>query len=267
MQTNTLWDKKNYLLDIQYLIATNITEYDIRKANISVLYSEGVIDKSYYEYLYKADRMTRQIEIGYMIRDDKNISDILSKGIAKYRKLFFEKNQLTDMDILSIKNDAVFVIKKKPTNTVFGNIEFVQKNTYSSFAKLLKNEVYFKSDSINDCMNIDIKGISDEKLVLHQDYILSVIANVMYYIEVGDIKTGIDYITEFYNLYLSRSLPIGYYRGFNDESKYVIKAGLSYYTMDVCLDNMKHAIDIEYNLNIIRELYGLLVSIYLNRVK
>lgn len=263
----TLWEKKNYLLDIDYLIATTIFEYDIRKANISVLYSEGVINREYYEYLYSADRMTRQVEVGYMIKDNKEVGDILANGIAKYRKLFFEANGIFDNDILSIKNDAIFVMKKKPLVTTFGNVEFVNKNTYSSFIKVLnKKEIYFRSDMVNQSMTIDIKGISDENLEKHQDYMLRVIGDIIYFIEVGDIRSGINYIKDFYNQYISRSLPIGYYRNFDEESKYNIMVGTGYYSMDTCSDNrMINVIDISCNINVIRDLYGILINIYFSR--
>lgn len=267
MNKSTLWEKKNYLLDIDYLIATTISEYDIRKANISVLYSEGVIDRSYYEYLYSADRMTRQIEVGYMIKDNKEVGDILSNGITKYRKMFFESNGLLDKDILSIKNDAIFVISKKPKILTFGNIEFVNKNTYTSFIKFLKRkEIYFRSDMVNQTMDIDIKGISDDNLEKHRDYMMKVIGDIIYFIEVGDIKSGIEYITNFYKHYVSLELPIGYYRNFDEESKFIIKAGIGFYAMDTCSDNrMKSVIDISCNINVIRDLYGILINIYFNR--
>lgn len=259
-----LWEKKNYLLDIEYLIATKISEYDIRKANISVLYSEGAISKEYYKFLYTADRMTRQIEIGYMIRNNPEIQKILTDGIAKYRKLFFESNGIDDTDILSIKNDAVFVMKKTPSITKFGNVEFVNKNTYSSFIKINKKEVYFRSNVLTGEMNIDIKGISDLKLQYHQDYMLTVIADVMYYIETGNIKSGIDYIRDFYNAYIQRKINVGYYRNFDDESNFIIKAGVGIYSMEYCNTSMINALDISCNLRIIQELYGILTNIYFN---
>lgn len=266
MATCTLWNQKNYLLDIEYLVATRISEYDIRKANISILYSEGVITKDYYNYLYSADRMTRQVEVGYMIKNNAEIGNILSKGIEKYRKLFFESNSISDNDILSIKNDAVFIMSKLPNATKFGEVvEFVNKNTYSSYIRLQrKKEVYFGSDIINNTSQIDIKGISDDKLLLHQNYILTVIADVMYYIETGEIKSAIDYLISFYNQYIQRKLPIGYYRNFDDESKYIIHAGTGFYTLDQCNQSMINVVSIETNLNIIRDLYGIVTSVYFN---
>lgn len=263
----TLWEKKNYLLDIDYLIATTISEYDIRKANISVLYSEGVINKDYYDYLYSADRMTRQVEVGYMIKDNKEVGDILANGIAKYRKLFFEANDISDNDILSIKNDAIFVMRKKPLVTTFGNVEFVNKNTYSSFIKILRNkEIYINSDMINQSMTIDIKGISDENLEKHRDYMMRVIGDIAYFIEVGDIKSGLEYISSFYTQYINRQLPIGFYRSFDDLSNFMVLTGSSCYQLDNCFDNRMAAIvDISCNVNVIRDLYGILISIYFNK--
>ena len=43
-----LWKQKNYLLDIPYLIAHHIYEYDIQKANINVLRELNYIDDEYY---------------------------------------------------------------------------------------------------------------------------------------------------------------------------------------------------------------------------
>lgn len=265
MATCTLWNQKNYLLDIEYLVATRISEYDIRKANISVLYSEGIISKDYYEYLYSADRMTRQVEVGYMIKNNPEVGKTLANGIEKYRRLFFESNNISDNDVLSIKNDAVFIINKLPNITKFGEVvEFINKNIYSSYIRLQKKEVYFRSDIINNTSQIDIKGISDNKLLLHRDYILTVIADIMYYIEIGEIKSAIDYLTGFYDRYIQRKLPIEYYRNFDDESKYIIHAGTGFYTLDHCNQYMINVVSIETNLNIIRDLYGIITAVYFN---
>ena len=262
---NSLWERKNYLLDIDYLIATTISEYDIRKANISILYSEGVIDKSHYEFLYSADRMTRQVEVGYMIRNDKDIQHALDEGLKKYKKIFFEANGISDSDILSIKNDAVFIMKKKPSNTKFGVVEFVNKNSYSSFIKICKRlEVYFRSDIANNRFDIDIKGIADSKLPSHSA-ILSVIADVLYFIEVGDLKDGLKYISDFYNQYINRLLPIEFYRNFDDESQFIINAGVSQYRLNNCDISMINILDISYNLNVIQELYAILSNIYFSK--
>ena len=93
---NNLWQYRTYLLDVPYIIAHNIYEYDIRKANINVLYALGEIDKDYYDKLNSMSRMNRQVEIGYMLKYNTLLYDVLSQGITKYRKLLFESNNLRD---------------------------------------------------------------------------------------------------------------------------------------------------------------------------
>lgn len=267
MDNCTLWERKNYLMDIDYLLSTSISEYDIRKANISILYSEGVIDKKYYDYLYSADRMIRQVEVGYMIKDNREIEKILSNGIAKYRKMFFEANDLKDNDILSIKNDAIFVLRKKPTITKFGNIEFVNKNNYTSYMKILrKKEIYLNVDHNTGNTLIDIKGISDQNILKHKDYMIQVIVDIAYYIENKDVITAIRYITNLYNQYIARSLPLGFYRNFDEESKFVFKSGIGYYSMDTIYDErFVNILDISCNTNVIRDIYGILLNIYFSK--
>lgn len=268
-----LWEKKNYLMSIPFLIAHNIYEYDIQKANINVLYSLGLINKEYYDRLYNMERMDRQVEIGYLLKYTEGLSDKLSNGIALYRKKLFEANDLTEMDILSIKNDAIFVMDKVLKYTDFDNIHFVLKNTYSTYMGLDvkgdrcvgKLELYFKSNMVDGTVTLDIKGISDNKLPLHQDYMLNVIADVLFTIETGNMKDAINYMKELYSLYIEKKLSIGYYRNFNSTSDYIITAGESAYSVFNPTSNMIDAIDISYNLNLLRELYRNITTIYFSQ--
>lgn len=270
-----LWNRKNYLMDIPFLIASNIYEYDIQKANINVLYSLGLISKEYYDKLYNMNRMDRQVEIGYLLKYTEGLSDKLSDGIALYRKKLFESNGLDNNDILSIKNDAIFVINKILKTTEFDTVCFVLKNSYSSYMKLDvkgdtsngKLEVYFKSDQVNGTVVLDIKGISDDKLELHHGYMASIIAEVIYNIEVGNIGNAITYIREMYNSYIGRKLPLGYYRNFNASSDYTVIVGDSQYSMNSVSVNMLSALNISYNLNLLRELYKNLTDIYFQTVR
>ena len=115
-----LYEYKNYTADIQYLTNTFVREYDISKANINVLYSNKVIDKNTYEYLYSAERMTRQIFVGKLQQGNPEVTDILQNGIIEAKKQLFESNYIKDYEVLSIKNDAVFIIPSQLTYTDFG---------------------------------------------------------------------------------------------------------------------------------------------------
>lgn len=263
-----LWKEKNYLADVGYIVGRHIYEYDISKANINVLYYYGYIDQDYYEKLKELPRMKRQIEIGYLLKYTPGLVDKLDEGIREFRRRLFEANDLEDYDILSIKNDAIFVIGKKLNITKFDNVEFVWKNHYTTYVRLDKHiEVYFESNTIDETISLDVKGISDRKLESHHQYMATMIADVLYYMETNSIADGLSYISDIYNKYISRQLPIGYYRNFNAESDYIIVSNNSRYSMDYCTEDMYWSIDIGYNLTIIRTLYGYLTNLYMQQNK
>lgn len=268
MVENDLWERKNYLIDLPYIISTNIYEYDIRKANINVLRALNYIDQDYYNKLNSMPRMERQMEIGYMIRSNSEIYKILDTGIKHYKKLLFESNNLEYGSILSIKNDAVFVIGNKLKYTQFSNefntVEFVLKNNYTSYYKIQNIEIYFKSDMINGRLIIDIKGLG-EKIDLHRQFI-GWIAEILSMIEVGDLEMALNDIQIFYNHYINRTLPIEYYRQLDPMSMYVIQTDTAYYsTMTLPPAADKRALNINCNLQVIRTLYGYVSQLYLTR--
>ncbi len=106
-----LYKEKNYTIELPYLFNQYIREYDISKANISILAEKGAITKKIYDQLYNSDRMFRQIYIGKMIKFNDQIQEVLNEGIIEYKQKFFEINRINDNDIVSIKNDAVPVQK------------------------------------------------------------------------------------------------------------------------------------------------------------
>ena len=262
--SSELWKNKNYLLDVPYLIAHHISEYDIQKANISVLRELDLIDDEYYNRLKDMTRMQRQVEIGYLIKYNEGLSDKLADGIASFRKKFFEANEIDDNDILSIKNDAIFLIDKNPSITEFGKVKFIKKNSYTSYMKLGKNiEVYFEHNSVDGTLSLDIKGISDENLEKHHQYMATFIADILYYIETGDISTALTYVSEFYNNYIEKKLHPGYYRNFNADSDYTIQAnGINYSVVYCDTDTLFRSLNISVNLNIIRDINGYLTNMY-----
>lgn len=261
----TLWNHKNYLLDIPYLIATNIYEYDIRKANINVLYSLGYIDKKYYDMLNNMSRMHRQVEIGYAQIRDPSLVDKLKDGIILYKKKFLESNNIDDSEILSIKNDAIFTINKIASNTKFDNIDFVLKNNYSSYMRFGSIEVYFKSNMVNNQFDLDVKGINDITLKLHEKYMCTWLANTLYDIEVGDLDIVIQDLQKFYNDYINRRLPLGFYRSFDSSSCYYISYGdVNYMIRDIDVSEIQ-SININVNLEIIRTMYRYASELYFCR--
>ena len=270
VMVSDLWSNKNYLVALPYITATDIYEYDIRKANINVLRSLDYISQDYYDKLNAMPKINREIEVGYLIRNDKDLSNILSDGIMHYRKLLFEANNIDSDSVLSIKNDAIFIIGRALTTTAFTNgygcVEFVKKNHYTSYYLLSRLEVYFKSDMINNSLVIDIKGLGD-KINLHK-LMVAWIAEILSIIETGDLEYALKEIQIFYNQYISRELDIEYYRPLNPISMYVVNTISSVYGIPY-LDNSadKNSLDISYNLQIIRTLYGYASQMYFARRK
>lgn len=264
---STLYNKHNYLLDDQkFLLSNYIREYDLSKANISVLYASKVIDEDTYNRLLLSDKMDREIEIGKMIRKDPSIQDTLSKGIIEAKKLLFEANQIQDNEVLSIKNDAVFIIGRPLYNTVFlnGLLTFNNKNNYNSYYRLGTYEYY--GYNINDVYDIDIKGMGSKRS-LHEKYMIDFFKYCFYMAEQVNIREILDLVKGFYTDYVCLKLANGYYRPLNSE-RYLLRNMLQYcppQEVDEVREEDKKYIDISYNLNILRELHQCYSTVYFNK--
>lgn len=258
---------KNYLAPIQYLTSHFIYEYDISKANLNILFSKGVISEDDYKYILTFPRAQRQIYFG-MMQKDKNIAQILNDGLAEYRQKFLETNQIPIQNLLSVKNDAMFLIDFVPQFTKFDNIEFVRKNTYTSFYHLGNLEIYYYLDSINDKEVIDIKGIDDKKLHLHENYMISLLCSIFEAIQTQDISYCMSFINDIINKYISKSLPIEFYREFNSDSMYRVTMpnGLQYLFQTINDKDIQY-LNIITNLNLLRDLYSIISNIYFTNKK
>lgn len=267
-----LYEKMNYSADISYLTNTFITEYDISKANINVLYLKGVLDKPTYDYLYQSERMVRQTFVGKLQRDDKHVTKLLQQGIIEAKKALFEANNIQDHEILMIKNDAVFIINRSLRNIDFGMIKFMPKNTYTSFYKIntpvSKMEMLYYYSNINKEEYLDIKGLSDNVLPLHADYFYQALKDIFYSVQTNGIEVAMRMMKDIYMQYVTLQLPAEYYRKFDDKSDFHLNtfSRLSTgYSINQIDESMKSKLDITYNLHILMEIQKILVSIYFNR--
>lgn len=249
-----LYKEKNYTINLNYLFNNYIREYDISKANISILYSKNVISDKLYWDLYNAERMKRQVYIGKLIQQNPNVQEILSDGIIEYKQKFFESNDIEDSDIISIKNDAVFVLNKVPRILNFGKVTFVHKNTYTSFMRLNELEVYYGNSSEQQV--IDVKGIKDQDLEQYHLSFLDIIITFLEYIQ-RNPQQALEYITSIIFHYLNRELPIEVYRRFRSTNDYLLLTNISGYSVYQLDDNKanKDIISIDHNFNILRILH------------
>lgn len=124
-----------------------LIEYDMVKANISVLYQNGLIDHKTYSDLYDADKDVRNKTIGIMIRDGKLKYDVLSKLIDEYVDMFLTVNGLTD-HVVERCRDALWVKNIYAHTTSFGDyVKFTAKNVATSYMVIDKVKIYYNSDS------------------------------------------------------------------------------------------------------------------------
>lgn len=255
---SSIVSKLSYFTPSRY-ISGRIVEYDIKSANITMLKVSNVISEETYQYLQSLPKMSREIEIGLLIRSNPNIFKAISSGIEKYKLKFAEANNIDENRIVRVANDAIYL--NTPVDlkyTIFDNIvEFKKKSIYDVAIKI--NNVIIFSAFQGENMDIDVKGIGNNSQ-LHQNYMISVIGSVIHMIERSDISEAFKYISEFSVHYLNRELDIGYYREFNAESKFkIINSPFYISNCDECYIDK---IDINYNYAIIRVLWSIVTQIY-----
>jgi hypothetical protein len=100
-------------------------------------------------------------------------------------------------------------------------------------------------------MKIDVKGISDEKLKLHEDYMLDIINKFFKSMEKKSIDKTISMMRRFIDKYKARELPLNYYRRFDSFSEFQVIIDQDFYDENnISVDD----IDIGYNLLILLKL-------------
>lgn len=266
MSYSKLYQKDSYIeSNVNYVTSSFIREYDISKANISILYKYGGIDINTYNRLYRLPGLQRSIQVGLMCRDDQDLNTMLTNGFVESRRLFFEANDIQDHEILSIKKDAIFLINKVAGITEFDGVNFINKNIYTSFYKVGNLEFYYYSDVINNIDTLHIKGIDDNILYTHEPFMLDFLKYIFELAETSAIDEVVSTISNFYREYIDLKLPIGYYRELNSVSKFNLNSNtiVRYY-----LDHLPETFDkgilvIGCNRDIIRTLYSYYSNMHL----
>lgn len=261
-----IWQCVNYKTPSKYFVNTYIREYDLSKANItSLLYAKRINYDNYLNYL-NMDKIEREIKIGLLIKKDRSIYDDIQSGIIYAKKRLLEDNNIEDYDIVSIKNDAVFIIGNKLKKTSFPPFKFNIKNVYNIYMQVQDLEVYYGDyiDPISRNLNtnIDIKGISEENLRFHNDGFLDLICDICYRLQRENPKDILPWICNFYELFIHRRLPKVYYRNFDSFSGYNLNTYIHSVGLKEIDDNMITCIDINRNLSVLRDLISIISDIH-----
>lgn len=199
--------------NIPFLFNTKIYEYDMRDAGFSLTKEFKLLDKEVIEKLDKYKKDKRKVELGLIQRKNTEYTKSLKDAFKEVRRWFFEENNLDDNDVISVKKDAIFT-KKKCEHTKFGEfIEFRVKNEYTSYIRLDKRlEFYYRENTL------DIKGMNEENMNYHKDYMISFIIKFFEKMESSSPIDVIEFTKRFIDKYKRRELDVGYYRTFDSNS-------------------------------------------------
>lgn len=238
----TIWKDDLYLNpNIFTLFNKEIYEYDIHSAGYSITKEFQLLPEKEIEKLYSKDKQSLNINIGLYQRKDPFYRDQLKEGFQRARKRFFEDNELDEETVISIKKDAIFTTKKCKNKT-FGEIDFRNKNKYSSYLRLPVKpiiELYYNP------LHIDVKGLSDECIKRHESGILEFFNRYFEYQETGRKESVLDYLKRTVDQYKQRELPVNFYRPFNIQSKFMTMDDDILY--DDFWEDEKDRLDITYN--------------------
>jgi len=252
----TLANQHIYTNENLGLVKSIIREYDMREAGFSLIKEYQLLKKSKIEYLENNfTKQERTIEIGKLQSSDKNLARNMMDAFREARREFCDLNEIENEDILSIKKDAIFIIKKQCKHLKIGkNIEFSMKNRYSSYCYLNKVEIYYSV--WND--EFDVKGVTNK------DHLL--LTHIYSIIKLNEKVNNKEIV--FKNLqnlrlkYLEKKLPLEYYREINPNNGYRFLEKYGRYTpyVDEIDRDILDDIDISFNyINFIVPLISILI--------
>lgn len=215
-----LYERDLYLNPyIEYLFNKKIIEYDMSDAGLNLSYYYKLLPVSKLDAIKALPKKDHAVKLGLIQRENKEYKDGLARAFADMRQKLFEANSIQEDDVLSIKKDAVFMLKSLDI-TQFDNVIFRDKNTYTSYIRLKDRYELYYNDG-----NIDVKGINENNVEKHREGFLKIIERFFYIAETQKPETLLSYLVSVYDSYKWRKLDIAYYREFNPKSMYHIQHG------------------------------------------
>lgn len=253
MAATYLMERTNYLnKEIEYLRNTKIVEYDIRHAGFTTLRYKKLLPSAIIDKLEKMPNKERNVYIGKQIRKYPKIGEELISTLVDVRKDFAVLNQIEEDDVLSIKRDALFLIKKSPEHLmILDMFEFRAKEEYTSYCYLNGKEFYYSGYTDK----LTVKGVGSENEELQADYLLKDIKDIMKMAEKLMPDRMFAYLKKYRTKYLARELDKNTYRNL-DNGDFMIEG----YSMKTLPENLMDEVDIVYNyINYLVPLFRVLV--------
>ena len=261
-----IWEKSNYRSGINSLIDVPIREFDITKANISVLRDANAISEDQYQYFLVCPKMEREIAIGKMEARNPKITEVKRDGIASARKAFIERNGIKDHNILSIRNDSITVIGDGNFNLdITDRVKFRLEGYYRSFYHINTIDYFYNYDLITNSEVLDIKGLGDYAISMHKNYMLDLLSTLFYSAQIECMSETIQLLSFVHSNYIKKELDIRYYRELNPGSRFKLIDSFSLVS-SLYLENAteydKKYIDIGFNESVLRNLSKIYASNY-----
>lgn len=203
----------------------------MKSANISICEEYGLLSQSKIDKIKAMPKARRERAIGMLELKDRIFMKNLESKFDEVVAEFIKQNELElDWDILSIRKDAIFVINRTIKKERIGkHIVFRPKGKYSHHMYINPYDIYINSDTI------DIKGINDEKIILHENGILSLIRMICKCQGEPNPKKSLnDLFSDFVSSYKKRELDYDFYREFNPSSMYRVNL----FGNDVLMENI-----------------------------
>lgn len=267
--SNSLWQKHTYISNTEFIIGVLIREFDISKANISVLRDANILSEQQYQYYLCCDRMERQIAIGKLQGSNPEVVEILKAGILNAKRVFMEANNIDDSEILYIRNDAICIVGDRYISRlqITDRVAFRESARYTSFYRFGSVHLLYYYDVINQKEHMDVKGLGNDDssaLSLHKDFMIDFLSELFYTAQVEGIQNAIKLLAIVYQDYISMKMNIRYYREFNSMSNYKLKSDFSSIStlyLREATEWHKPLIDISFNESLFRHLNKIFASI------
>lgn len=259
----SLYRYTNYNAPVGCLFDKAIVEYDISKANISILREMDVIHQKTYESMKEADRMARQYYIGLLIKDEPDIQKKLDEGLELARRRFCEALKLEDTDILHVVKDAIFVAKPiysgglPDTVQVSDLVCFTCRGRYSNFIKLFPGMNIYHDRS----GPIRVRGMSEECYKLHENYFLSMIRDILDLRQMVGFDSAYNLVKAYYKQLIDRKCNVNCMRRFDSNSMFDFKDISSFCTFqaEYLSEGAEMMVDPSFNIGILETIGNYLV--------
>lgn len=251
---------------LPFLVNAQITEYDIKSGNTSMMRHYHLRSLEEIEEIEKMPKKQRVVTVGLLQRKDRDFAKRLESSFNQVVQDFLDANELDiDVDVLAIRRDAVFVVNKPVTITqLYPDVLFREKNRYHAALQIgPKLEFYFNQKGEIEIKNF-VQAEKDDTGALER-LKPGMLSFLQEFVELAE-GTNMDrikiytWLRDFCTYYKERELDLEYYREFTREANFRVRLGDEDAFYDFIDESMIEDIDITYNYrNIIIPLLQILV--------